>query len=520
MPPSPSSWARRSPARARWPLAAVIGLSVITLMAPPVSRVAATGPWYPDVTGHWAAPYIRVLWEEEVLPPSVVISIPGYRERRTGFHPDAMVEPADFGRWLAAMFPGGRFAAPEAAIDLAHAPALEPATLRRQSAVAVLIESLGLGPFARAMDGRLAATYLGQFRDGSSVAPDYRQSLALAVRLGIIDGYPDRTLRPGRSLSRAEAATVLYRSCLLLAEADPNPFSPDGDGVADSTVFWLASLRNRNAQSWDFRIMDARGHTLRDLGPPGASGAPPDTLAWDGADGHGRTLPPGTYYYRGWLTDRAGLTHCSALKPVVIEAKGLSGYAYPGYVLPGETVRLIANATGGPSRVAAHLAAFPESSPLALARAPIGSAWWGEFTVPATAAPGRCPVRFIATFGPAERTAEALFEVGRFAVRAELRPAAAGAGAEVEIHAWPNLPADSCSAWLDRGTMTQRVNLAGRARGTGHESWRGRLVLPVDISPGLYPVTVYALRGGVRAETLLWLEVTGAADGLTFVLSG
>lgn len=490
------------------------------LVPAPGRAAAATGPWYPDVGGHWAAPYILVLWDEDVLPPSRVISLPGYRERRTGFRPDSIIEPADFGEWLVRLFPGGRFEPPGIALELAGSDRVTPSrTLGRQEAVSVLIESLNLGDFARAMDGSQAATYLAQFRDGSSVAPAHRQSMALAIRLGMIDGYPDRTLKPRRPLSRAEAATVLYRSCLLMAEAEPNPFSPDGDGVEDGTVFRLGSLRNDNAAGWDLHVMDARGRTLRDLGPHrGGSPTPPQALAWEGEDDRGVILPPGVYYYRGWLTDRTGRVYSSALKPVVIETKSLSGYAHPGFVLPGETVRLTAMATGGPASVRAYLGSFPEVPGLLLVRTTATGNWTTQFTVPRSAPPGWCRTTFTADFGSVQRSAEAYFEVGRFAVRAELRPPETRPGGRTDILAWPNLPADSCEALVDLGAGRQRIILA--PEGAGRGTWRGRLVLPASVNPGRYPVEVRAARGRITASTTLWLEVILADDGLTFILSG
>lgn len=532
-------------------------------------------PWFEDVNGHWAARYIRVLWEERVIAEAapgggVSPDLWGDRDRRGNgrngplFHPDANIIPSDFGGMLVRVFPGGRFLPAKVALDLAdsgralgqtgtagggwvsasgggsqrRAGARGPSVFLRQDAVGTLIEALGLGEFARALDPRLAEAYLRQFRDARDVWPGFRQTLALAVRLGLIEGYPDRTLMPRRPLTRAEGATLVYRSCLLLTDAEPNPFSPDGDGVDDETTFYLGSLRNRNARGWDLLVLDSRGAVLRRLGPgairgsgsgaepvppdaPDSSGPPP-SAAWDGKDDRGVTLPPGVYYYRGWLKDRKNLTHWSVLKPVIIEDKTLRGFARPSFLLPGQTVHLSAWAGGGPSAVTARLSRFPAAGRLPLEADGERRVWQRDFVVPAWAEPGQCVVSFTADYGRAVRTAVAVFEIGRLAVDGKLEPNPVAAGRTVRVTAWPNLAPDNCEAAFAlpcAAGPNALITLPLAATDGGRRTWTGNLVVPADTPPGRYPVIITARLAPASASAELWLEVVAADAALTYILS-
>ena len=50
------------------------------------------------------------------------------------------------------------------------------------------------------------------FADSSSISDWARSSLAKAVENGIINGYPDNTVRPQSLATRAEAVTVIVKA--------------------------------------------------------------------------------------------------------------------------------------------------------------------------------------------------------------------------------------------------------------------------------------------------------------------
>jgi len=494
------------------------------------------GPWYTDVDGHWARTYIATLWREGVTPPPYTLPLTTETWSRPGpFGPDRWTSPPVFGDMLRRVFPGPPFPPPDVSDELLReqatatgaggtlpAPRRRVDLLTRARAVEALVRALGLADYAASLEPSKAAQYLGQFHDGRNVPPSYRQAMATAIILGIIQGYPDRTIRPDNVLTNAEAATVLYRSCLLLTDAQPSPFSPDGDGIEETTTIRLGSLVNRNARAWDLFILDASGRVLRDLRPAGAGPAPPAEVVWDGRDGSGRLLPPSVYYYQGWLEDRYGQRHWSARKPISVEMKSLSGYAHPAWVLPSGTVRLGAFTTGPALRVTVTLSSFPEAGALDL-RPPRGnqtaSGWETVFAVPPGAAPGPCLASFTAHYPDTVRTAAATFTVGEFTVTAQLEPNPVTVGAAVGVKAWPNLDATGCAAvfpWPS-GPVTTTLRLAGRTG--GRQVWDGGVAVPDGTPSGEYEILVVARRPDGQASVTLRLRVRRAEEELAFVLS-
>lgn len=543
-------WLAR-PRSFRWRAQALVALLLLSLVATDAGRTLAAesdpapsrngGPWYTDLRGHWAETYVRVLWQEGVTTPPLGVGGDPTDEvwtRPGRYGPDSGALPCVFGVMLARLFPGGPFPPPPVALALVQGcrtqspeqagvwRSVQP-SFSRLDAVKTLLFALGLGGFAENLSPQTAATYLGRFEDWRAVPPDARQAMAVAILLRIINGYPDGTLRPLRPLSRAEGATILYRSCLLLAEARPNPFSPDGDGAEDQTVISLGSLLNRNSQAWDFSILDARGRVLRHLRTPNPGPSPPSALVWDGKTDAGLVLTPGLYYYQGFLKDRNGLVHWSALKPISLEEKALRGFARPSLVLPGETVVLWAVAAGGPSSVTATLSSFPSAGTLSLSPVRNGTGggdgpprtWETTFRIPDNAGAGPCLATFTARYPSSTRTATAAFEVDRLAVRGELRPNPVLAGGVLEILAWPNLEPDRVQASVDLPHRPLAVSLSPTGATPSHTTWRAETVIAPDTPPGAYEVTLTAWRGQQEATWVMSLEVIRGQADLTFILS-
>ena len=50
------------------------------------------------------------------------------------------------------------------------------------------------------------------FTDNSSISAWAKEAMATAVAKGIINGYPDNTVRPQGNATRAEAATVIVKA--------------------------------------------------------------------------------------------------------------------------------------------------------------------------------------------------------------------------------------------------------------------------------------------------------------------
>ncbi len=72
---------------------------------------------------------------------------------------------------------------------------------------------------------------LSQFRDQSNISVALRPYIALALDNDLIKGYDDKTFRPQNSITRAEAASLLYRAQLdeekIVFPAEPEPEKPE-----------------------------------------------------------------------------------------------------------------------------------------------------------------------------------------------------------------------------------------------------------------------------------------------------
>lgn len=474
-------------------------------------------PWYRDVHGHWAEGYIRVLWEEGVADGYVARSpIPGLaRLARATFRPDSAVSRGELAVLLARAFrvapvpaPGSLFAdVPRDYCEYGDKPAagyiegardaglVQPVGERlfapaqpvaRQEVVAALVAGLDLGEWADRLTAADIDDALGKFRDRIGIAAEYRRAMALAVRLRIVEGYPDRTVRPGRMLSRAEAATLTYRCCMARITAAPDPFSPDGDGIDETTHIRVITSRNRNVRAWLVTVegwLAAQGtrgpqqgviyRTFR--GGPGGPVAPagpgdphePPPLAWDGRDDAGGPLPAGVYMIRARVFDRYGQAFDAVPRPVLLVRHGLEARLVPPFALPGQRVAVLATTTGGATDVVASPPWGPATS--LYPHGGVGSwpggpavegwlalvapaAWRGDLELPATLLPGTYEVPVTAAFPGTTRTVTLRLEVFQTLVLdGRLFPNPARPGEAVTIEASTSPAADGVTALLPDG---------------------------------------------------------------------
>ncbi len=83
---------------------------------------------------------------------------------------------------------------------------------------------------------------------------------------------------------------------VVSAVDSPDPFSPDGDTVADVTVFSLSATHPIGFASWTLTIYTDLAHTnlVKNFG---ATGTLPATQIWDGRNNAGLPLPNAVYHY-------------------------------------------------------------------------------------------------------------------------------------------------------------------------------------------------------------------------------
>jgi hypothetical protein len=81
--------------------------------------------------------------------------------------------------------------------------------------------------------------------------------------------------------------------------AEPNPFSPNGDGLYDETI--VTFFLGRDADYVNIEFFDLEGRLVRRLvfqGPTDYTGRTPHTVSWDGTDAGGHVVPYGIYVMR------------------------------------------------------------------------------------------------------------------------------------------------------------------------------------------------------------------------------
>jgi gliding motility-associated-like protein len=77
----------------------------------------------------------------------------------------------------------------------------------------------------------------------------------------------------------------------IILQADPGVFSPNNDGMDDSTDLVIAGENLEKVEKWKFRIKDKDGAiVLRKSGE-----ILPISIAWDGTDTEGKLVPDGLY---------------------------------------------------------------------------------------------------------------------------------------------------------------------------------------------------------------------------------
>jgi outer membrane protein OmpA-like peptidoglycan-associated protein len=127
--------------------------------------------------------------------------------------------------------------------------------------------------------------------------------LGISHHLSVSYGLPalrvvKTALGPIAPLPPAQAEVSVYQLSLV---ANPPIFSPNHDGVADTTVFSLNILQGDRAQvaAWRLTIEDASGVIVRYFDGSGI----PEAVTWDGLDTKEKLCPDGTYTARLLLAD-------------------------------------------------------------------------------------------------------------------------------------------------------------------------------------------------------------------------
>lgn len=98
--------------------------------------------------------------------------------------------------------------------------------------------------------------------------------------------------------------TGVPEEIVVSATADPNPFTPNGDGRNDITYFSFFVSNLVSGRPLRIKIYDVTGRLVRslvDMKTTAAAFVEQNAIPWDGRDDRGKILPPGLYLYQIYI---------------------------------------------------------------------------------------------------------------------------------------------------------------------------------------------------------------------------
>lgn len=130
--------------------------------------------------------------------------------------------------------------------------------------------------------------------------------------------------------------------------AEPQPFTPDGDGVDDTLRFAIAAGGPNALASWSLEIVDLFGVPVRSFG---GDGAPPAERTWEGRSSTGALIDGATDYLATLtVTDTLGNAASTTIRVrvglLVQRQDGLARIAFPNIHFAAESVDPLAVAPG------------------------------------------------------------------------------------------------------------------------------------------------------------------------------
>ncbi len=519
----------------------ILSLTALTLMACLSPRIAFAleeeeqyEPWYRDGDFQWFSPYLYTLWQEKVTDGLVLGANTAY------FYPDHHITHAQLGTLLCKVFscsprepaipsypdvprsyeiyrrkPAWKWIEGALAGGILFVPAGQlfcpDSYMVRQDVVELLIRSLNLCGYAQSLPEEEVQYLLNRFKDGHKVSAERRKSMASAIKLDIIRGFDDKTIRPMHNMTRAEAVTVIYRCCLIRVQASLDVFSPDSDGVDDTVDFLLGYLKNRGISEWQMVVTTASGKTVKRFNPEGLPGAPPTVLTWDGKDDNGNKSADGIYYYQAWVKDRRDRQFLSIPLPLEIQTHSLTAYLSPTVCKDGTTLAIRAYTRPEGVSVRAVLA---DGRTWPLVPSPGNTVWTAEIAVDPSLPYGSQGLTIVAQFPRARREATLSFTHEQSLwLMPDITPNPACPPVTLHLNC---RAADSIVSVLCH-LLGQEIPLV-RDPQTG--LWHNTFRLSSEVSDGSYPVvfTGTAEPGSIQETVTLEVDRTRLMS-LTYVLT-
>ena len=142
----------------------------------------------------------------------------------------------------------------------------------------------------------------------------FEVDVVLADRAQMVDAGDASSLVPSSSL--VVVADLGGVPLLAPLRVEPPVFTPNSDGVNDDTGVRLTVYHVEGHHRLDIGVYDLSGRRVRDLSFESEHPSGEHRIVWNGRDGAGQLLPPGTYLVRVHLPTDAGASHTTAVRPV------------------------------------------------------------------------------------------------------------------------------------------------------------------------------------------------------------
>ncbi|MEX1029123.1 MAG: S-layer homology domain-containing protein [Paenibacillaceae bacterium] len=115
----------------------------------------------------------------------------------------------------------------------------------REDVAVALVKTLGYQP-----DDLQDEYILDSFYDSDDISPNIRTYLALAIEKKLLAGYEDRTIKPNNPVTRAEAASLLYRVMKGASSDSQNSLTLNVDApeTTSTSTFYISGDVTKGAQ--------------------------------------------------------------------------------------------------------------------------------------------------------------------------------------------------------------------------------------------------------------------------------
>ncbi|MHB1126501.1 MAG: S-layer homology domain-containing protein [Bacillota bacterium] len=156
-----------------------------------------TQPKFSDISKHWAKTQVEFLAGKKIIN--------GYPDGT--FRPDKTITQSEFAM-LVRRVGNVNLNSLQGTFLLPYASSKTP--INRETAAEIIVRAIGADTAALALSLQETRNLLSLVKDGDSVSEAKAPFIAQALKRELIKGYADKTLQPQKTLTRAEAAVLVY----------------------------------------------------------------------------------------------------------------------------------------------------------------------------------------------------------------------------------------------------------------------------------------------------------------------